>query len=81
MSGLEWGVQGEVTHTVPMQSSGGGEGMPCLPSLLLLPPFLCLAASCSLRQVTVQREALDLGSELSRGTWLGLLSINSELAP
>lgn len=43
--------------------------MPCLPSLLpFSPPSLCLAASYSLRQVTVQREALDVGYELSRGT-------------
>lgn len=57
-----------MTHTAPMQSSGEGEGMPCHPSLLpFSPPSLCLAASYSLRQVTVHREALDVGSELSRG--------------
>lgn len=56
MLGLESGVQGEVKHTAPMQSSGEGVGG------YALPPFhslsLCLAASHSLRQVTVQRKAL-----------------------
>lgn len=55
-----WGRRGYALPPLPP---------PFLPSLLpFSPPSLCLAASYSLRQVTVQREALDVGYELSRGT-------------